>query len=531
MGKIRGKMLSSGKLAATLKVLLVAIIVALLGVVGLLRGGYIGGVPVDDDVSLPQEFLEAKVFPFHLNDTEIDLLPHSAFHYLVMIDAGSSGCRAHVFRYGMLPNGHLYILPKHVSFKAKPGLSSFEKTPELAGASLAPLVEFAKRIIPEEEWALSPIWLKATAGLRMLSKDDSEAILNSVRAFLKDKTKSPFLSRTQWVSIIPGHEEGAFGWISVNYLYKIIGPRRDKDPEEPYAVIEMGGASSQVTQRAPTHEEAGAIPPDYRYSFLLGDGERVTVYTYSYLGMGSEQAREQLNNAFVSKAKLHAEQTKTAVDVVHDPCLNVGFKREKGQHRKDVYDGPEGNFAVVGSATHADSCMKVITQVLIDDQKGKSCPHTAKAPFTFGCVHQPDFVRHSKNILVFENFFYTASGAGVLPAGHDEKEESTGIFPLVTSPKEFYDSAQEICSPSAIDLMKIAPKDWQPKDVSTKLCFSLAYASAFVTKGLGISLHKEILVQKEIDGTDIEWALGAAYIEAAEFMKKRKHFLRGSKVV
>ncbi|CAN0265119.1 unnamed protein product, partial [Ectocarpus fasciculatus] len=446
-------------------------------------------------------------------DTEIDSLPHSAFHYLVMVDAGSSGCRAHVFRYGMLSNGQLYILPKHVSFKAKPGLSSFDKTPAQAGASLGPLVDFAKSIVPEEEWALTPIWLKATAGLRLLPKDHSNAILDSVRLFLKEK--SPFLTRPQWISIIPGHEEGAFGWISVNYLYKIIGPRKAKDPEDSYAVIEMGGASSQVTQRAPSHEEAGAIPPDYRYSFVLGDGERVTVYTYSYLGMGSEQAREQLNDAFVQKAKVHAEKTKTSVDVVHDPCLNSGFTRQKGSERKDVYEGPTGNFDVVGSATHADSCMKVITQILIDDQKGKSCPHTAKAPFTFGCVHQPEFVRHSRNILVFENFFYTASGAGVLPAGHDESQrESSGIFPLVTSPKEFYDSAQELCAPTSSELAKVAPKDWQPQEVSTKLCFSLAYASAFVTKGLGISLHKEILVQKEIDGTDIEWALGAAYIEA-----------------
>lgn len=445
-----------------------------------------------------------------------------------MIDAGSSGCRAHVFRYGMLADGNLYILPKHVSFKAKPGLSSFDKTPELAGESLAPLIEFAQKIIPPDEWSLSPVWLKATAGLRMLHKDNSEAILNNVRSFLKNKFKCPFLTRPQWVSIIPGHEEGAFGWISVNYLYKIIGPRREKDADEPYAVIEMGGASTQVTQRAPSHEDAGAIPPDYRYSFILGDGERVTVYTYSYLGMGSEQARDQLNNAFVRKAKLHADQTKTAVDVVQDPCLNTGFRREKGQDRKDVYEGPIGDFAVVGSATHADSCMKVISQILIDEQKAKSCPHTAKSPFTLGCVHQPEFVRQSKNILVFENFFYAASGAGVRPAGHDESEQSTGIFPLVTSPKEFYDSAQEICSPSSTDLMKIAPKDFQPKDVSTKLCFSLAYASAFVTKGLGISLHKEIMVQKEIDGTDIEWALGAAYIEAAAFMKKRRQFLRGT---
>jgi Golgi nucleoside diphosphatase len=447
-----------------------------------------------------------------------------------MIDAGSSGCRAHVFRYGKFDNGQLYIIPKHSSFKAKPGLSSFASNPANAGMSLEPLVKFAKSLIPESEWELTPIWLKATAGLRLLPKDQSKAILSSVRKFLLDKKNSPFITRPKWVSIIPGHEEGAFGWISVNYLYKIIGPRKDPNANDPYAVIEMGGASTQVTQRAPSHEEAGAIPPDYKYSFILGDSSRVTVYTYSYLGMGSEQARERLNNAFVMKARNSAEKAGlTTVDIVNDPCLNTGYSRAKGVARKEVYEGASGNFDVVGSATNADSCMKVVTTVLIDEQKGTSCSHTSKAPFTLGCVHQPDFVRNSRNILVFENFFYAASGAGTLPAGHDEQEQSTGIFPLVTSAKEFYDSANEICSPKYDDLFKISPKDNQPKDVNTKLCFTLSYSAAFLVKGLGIHLDKELMVQKEIDGNDIEWALGAAYVEAIEFTKLRKSLLRGAK--
>jgi hypothetical protein len=169
----------------------------------------------------------------------------------------------------------------------------------------------------------------------------------------------------------------------------------------------------------------------------------------------------------------------------------------------------------------------VILEILIDGKNSTYCPRNTKAPFTIGCVHQPDFVKNSKNVLVFENFFYTASGAGTLPAGHSETEESTGIFPLITSPKEFFDSAQEVCSPTTTELLKFIPRDMQTKDMSTKLCFSTAYASAFISKALGFGLNKKILVQKEIDNVDIEWALGAAYIEAIEFTKKRKKLLRG----
>lgn len=80
----------------------------------------------------------------------------------------------------------------------------------------------------------------------MLSKDDSDAILNSVRKFLSNSTNSPFYFRPAYAKLISGNEEGAYGWISYNYMKKIIGPMKGAKKETPYVVIEMGGASSQV---------------------------------------------------------------------------------------------------------------------------------------------------------------------------------------------------------------------------------------------------------------------------------------------
>ena len=117
-------------------------------------------------------------------------MPKEAFSYVSVIDAGSSGCRCHVYRYGKLGSvdgklffelslrlhfdircllyrvvvfitlistltlyrfmhikhkiGPLYILPIHVSKKVKPGLSSFADRPFEAGASLTDLVAFLK---------------------------------------------------------------------------------------------------------------------------------------------------------------------------------------------------------------------------------------------------------------------------------------------------------------------------------------------------------------------------------------------------
>ena len=123
----------------------------------------------------------------------------------------------------------------------------------MAGDSLRGLIDFMKEEVPEPEWSRTPIWLKATAGLRMLDDASRDAIISSVRNFLGSSQNSPFYFQPDFAQVIPGVEEGAFGWISVNYMKRIIGPFRSSQgvptPENAYAVVEMGGASTQVCQR------------------------------------------------------------------------------------------------------------------------------------------------------------------------------------------------------------------------------------------------------------------------------------------
>lgn len=99
----------------------------------------------EDGESLHVRF-PVKILDPNLSDEDLSNLDKSKFNYLAMIDAGSSGCRAHVFRYGKLerPNGPLYVVPQHDSKKVKPGLSSFAKNPNDAGASLQGLIDFMK---------------------------------------------------------------------------------------------------------------------------------------------------------------------------------------------------------------------------------------------------------------------------------------------------------------------------------------------------------------------------------------------------
>mmetsp|Transcript_27844 Transcript_27844/g.26676 ORF Transcript_27844/g.26676 Transcript_27844/m.26676 type:complete len:528 (-) Transcript_27844:358-1941(-) len=461
---------------------------------------------------------DVKVFSGISSDIVLSQMSKDSFSYVAMIDAGSSGCRAHVYRYGKLNSieGPLYMLPQHDSKKVKPGLSSFAKKPTEAGASLQGLVDFIKTQVPEAQWVNTPIWLKATAGMRLIPETESVAVLESVREFLGNKKNSPFLFRQSWARIISGNEEGGFGWIAFNYLKKIIGPKKISG-ESPYAVVEMGGASSQVSQLAPSQKEADEIPSKYRFSFTI-EGETFNLYTHSYLGYGAEQAREALNKNLLTESAITSKK-------VSDPCLYSGYKREASTARKEVFEGPVGAIDITGSSNTPKACYTAVQPLFATK---KECPKSSLLPLSFGCVYQPAFVTESKNFLVFENFFYTSSALGVVSAStpvvetkkSDSKDAVISAYPLLTNPKNFAAAATKICNTDWKTVQETYPLDTSPKDQMVKMCFSASYANAFLIDGLHMKEDKVLTVQKEVDGSEIEWALGAAYKEAADFLKR-----------
>jgi hypothetical protein len=371
-----------------------------------------------------------KIFAPELTAAQINDLPNTDFSYLAIVDAGSSGCRAHVFRYGLLGSatGAVYVLPKHTSRKVKPGLSTFAENPSQAGESLQGLIEFMKSEIPEAEWPETPIWLKATAGLRMLDVSKSDAIMSSVRDFLSNK--SPFYFEDHFAAVISGQEEGALGWISVNYMKKIIGPfshsASTPTHDTAFAVVEMGGASTQVTQIAPVgHKSVGGS--QYLYTFSI-QNHQYTLYTHSYLGYGSDQARVTLNSYLHST--VHSAEPTAPVTLV-DPCLNPGYMREATTQVTDPYKGPSGKYHVIGGGDDkAEGCHHMLEKVLFRVRNGVAStdcdtPHSVEHT-SFNCIYQPSFVRKSPHVLVFENFYYAASGMGV--------QSGSSIFPPPPTP-------------------------------------------------------------------------------------------------
>jgi len=456
-----------------------------------------------------------KVLAKSMTEEQLDQFPPEAFSYIAMIDAGSSGCRAHVYRYGVLGHeaGPLYVLPKHDSLKVKPGLSSFKSSPSQAGPSLEGLITFLKSKVPVDQWATTPIYLKATAGLRLVTDAERQAILSSVRQYLADKTVSPFAFHSGDAEVISGIEEGAFGWISVNYLKQTIGPFKPTvavNKDSAFAVIEMGGASTQVTQVAKTAHDEFMIEDGYKYPFMT-QNERLVLYSHSYLGYGADKAREGLSSHLASRT---APSTALA-----DPCLNPGYAKPVGMQHSSIYEGISSH-EIIGKGND-ELCHSEVEAAMFSKRHGgvdAKC-HRDTTTVSFDCIHQPSFVRKSENILVFENFFYTASAVGTMPANHEANPAAKSGFPLHTSPKEFLDSAQEVCSVPWDSMNTRYPRE---PSQNSRWCFSTTYAYLFLTHGIGLADDHAITVQQSIGSADVEWALGATYKELSDELERHR---------
>jgi guanosine-diphosphatase len=138
-----------------------------------------------------------------------DCVPHPGkpkVQYVLMIDAGSTGSRIHVYSFNYC-NGPSPTLVDEIFHQIKPGLSSYGEDPEAAAKSLDVLMEVALKGVPKEYQSCTPVAVKATAGLRLLGVEKSEAILEAVRRRLE--TQYPFnVVKKEGVVVMDGKDEG-----------------------------------------------------------------------------------------------------------------------------------------------------------------------------------------------------------------------------------------------------------------------------------------------------------------------------------
>lgn len=281
--------------------------------------------------------------------------------YALMIDAGSTGSRIHIYKFNNCGASAEY---EYEVFKqTQPGLSSYEGRPLDAAQSLDVLLDEALKVVPKALQSCTPVAVKATAGLRLLGAAQSEAILAAVRHRLHDKY--PFsLQDKDGVVIMDGKDEGVFAWMTANYLLNTI--RAGTPAHTPtYAVLDLGGASTQIVFE-PVFDSA---KPDstleegeHKYDLAFG-GKKHTLYQHSYLGYGLMRARKSVHRLVDFMSSL---QPAAPGGAVGNPCL------AKGTQRVVVVEGernaPSRNVTMTGADIGSyDACNRVVQLVMAKD--------------------------------------------------------------------------------------------------------------------------------------------------------------------
>ncbi|XP_076273539.1 ectonucleoside triphosphate diphosphohydrolase NTPase [Rhynchophorus ferrugineus] len=388
---------------------------------------------------------------------------HKPVH-AVVIDAGSTGSRVLAYTFHKSYLGGYLVLDKELFEYNKPGLSSFAKEPQKGADKIEVLLEKAKKEIPQEYWAKTPLILKATAGLRLLPAEQAESLLNAIRDLFK---KTPFLTDDDSIEIMDGTDEGIFSWFTVNFLLNKL----NSSPSQTVAALDLGGGSTQVTFSAMT---PSSLRQKENIHEAVSPNGPIPVFTHSYLGLGLMAARK----AVISFQ--NADNFNVTCECVNPIVRNKKFH----YHGNDYYvSGLEKDYPtmLVEGGDYYNGEMKPIVDF------SKCSEIIADYVHNISNTNKPPDELPLKTIFAFSYYYDKASQAGLIDFAKGGQVKVD----------DFKSAALRTCREPNVD---------QPF-----ICMDMTYIWLLLEQGFGLSLDTTIYLYKKIRGHEISWALGAAY--------------------
>jgi ectonucleoside triphosphate diphosphohydrolase 5/6 len=400
----------------------------------------------------------------------------------VMIDAGSTGTRAQLFTFSA-GNGtdHSLSLVSSELHEMPASLAALGLGISGSGGGVAffkPLVDKLKAIVPNpKRRAVTPIILRATAGLRLLGTEAANAALGKAAAALK---ASGFLFRDHWVTVLDERDEGVHAWTTVNYLLgRFEGGATHGTPR--VGIMDLGGGSvqivfpSDVTPDSPAplsaSESRAGVPertaPTVVFARVMS--ERHRVLAKSHLGQG----------LFDFSKKLYYLLDRENVLETGNPC----FRKGRSFPRKALRIGTPGSseeetrVVDIAGAGNFDRCVSSV-EIVLD---GFSVP----APAAIALARNTEF-------YAFAYFYERTVGLGL-------SETAT--------PAELAAKGRHLC------------EDESSGEAADELCGEFSYVYALL-KRLSSDFDPEVGVTfrfvQYIDGHMLGWALGAAMEELSD---------------
>lgn len=353
------------------------------------------------------------------------------------------------------------------------GISTFATRPDLVGLDhLKELLEHASKVIPEEAVAETPIFLLATAGVRLLPDLQRNKLLAEICSYTRSTTNFQLPDCDLYVQAISGETEGLYGWIAANYLLGGFDAPEDHahgKGHHTYGFLDMGGASAQIAF-APNATETERHAEDLtllRMRTLDGAAAEYKVFVTTWLKFGVNEARKRYVEALLKASGPESKELK-------DPCLPVGLSIDiPGDVLLPGLKTIESKSPLIIGTGNFDECLKRTYPLL---EKDAPCEDE---PCLLHGVHVPAIDFDVNHFVGVSEYWHTTHE--VFEFGHTDKAYDFNTY---------QERVSEFCSQDwSVITEGIGKHKWGKKvdeKTAVEVCFKASWLINVLHEGIGI---------------------------------------------
>ena len=239
-----------------------------------------------------------------LPNSDVGGVLSSDLQYVNIIDAGSTGSRLYVYSYeASAPFETMTAVSRR---RVRPSLASFIKNETSSFDSeglkeqFGQLISFAKEKIPEPSWGVTPLSIRATAGLRRMEPNMRKTLMDGAKEVLK-QSASDFTFLSDLSGVISGDKEALYDIMAIMPISRKMQIAEDVT----FGVIDLGGSSMQYAYQNATTTNSGHDIADYRdeEGAETCSIEEESFYLRSFSGLGLIESMEHVMRYHQGKAK------------------------------------------------------------------------------------------------------------------------------------------------------------------------------------------------------------------------------------
>ncbi|NWW76697.1 ENTP8 diphosphohydrolase, partial [Climacteris rufus] len=405
--------------------------------------------------------------------------------YGMVFDAGSSHTSLFVYEWDSDKENNTGVVSQTLSCDVQgPGISSYANNPPGAGDSLRECLDKALKVVPAARQRDVPAYLGATAGMRLLREQNSSAAEQVLAEVAKTLQEYPVAFKG--ARILTGEEEGAYGWITINYLLDSFTKYSPKArtwlrPEAAniLGALDLGGASTQITFMP----EGSVMSQNGASEFTLY-GYSYNIYAHSYLCYGQNEMLKRLAKELIASSPSTRVQHPCYPKGYNETVSLSSFRGSPCTERGDPRLSLRHSSVTLAGSGDASACRAALRKLF----NFSACGHSQDC--TFDGVYQPPL---RGQFIAFSAFYYNFKFLNL-----------TEGQPLAV----VREAIEGLCTRSWEDLSSSYPKE-NPERLP-KYCANAIYILTLLLDAYKFNetTWSNIFFQMKAGGTDVGWTLG-----------------------